>query len=330
MHLLTSTHIFKFTQWFCTIVSVEGFGESCGLFKDTITTLSALTIANSTLTADVIYSFEVIVSSPDGRSASKSVRVTATALINIIPTISNDYVRFNVDTKLVLNGFISGTEAVVSQWRVLTQDGVNVPVAARTPLSATFSKEDVILKAPFPLSVSSFSLRGGTLYTFRMTAAPQSTPTLITYTDVTLYANMPPAGGYISTSPKSGDALMTDFLIMAPDWTSDAGSLPLSYSFAFRVSTVSAYLTLATSSLRAYVISTLPAGLRALDDHVTLRGKISDIYSAASTATGSVQVLHNAALNVSNYLESSLSTALAFGNIDQLYRAINNVSPSSA
>ena len=307
-------------------MSVANFGGSCGLFKETSTSSSILSIANNTLAIGSIYSFEVVVSSTDGRSGSKSVRVTTTALRTIVPSISNNYVRFNVDTKLILNGFISGSEAVVSQWRVLTQDGVNVPVAARTPLSATFSKEDVILKAAYPLSVSAFSLRGGTIYTFRITAAPQATPALTTYTDITLYANMAPAGGYISTSPKTGDALMTDFLVMANDWATDAGSLPLSYSFAFRVSTVSAYLTLATSSLKSYIISTLPAGLLALDDYVTLRGKISDIYSATSTATGSVQVRYNAALNVSSYLESSLSTALAYGNIDQLYRTINNVS----
>ena len=243
-----------------------------------------------------------------------------------MPVISTNYVRFNVDTKLVINGFISGTEAVVSQWRVLTQDGVIVPIAARTPLSATFSKEDVILRAAFPLSVSPFSLRGGTTYTFRITASPQGNPSLTTYTDVTLYANMPPAGGYISSSPKTGDALMTDYLIMASDWTSDAASLPLSYSFAYRLSPVAAYLTLSTTSLKSYTISTLPAGLSALDDQVTLRGKISDIYSATSTATGATQVRFNAAVNLSNYLAASLSSALAFGNIDQVYRTVNNVS----
>ena len=307
-------------------MSVENFGDSCGVFKETSTSLSTLRIARDSLTADKIYSFEVVVSSSDGRSGSKSVTVTATALQNIVPVISTNYVRFNVDTKLVINGFISGTEAVVSQWRVLTQDGVNVPVAARTPLSATFSKDDVILRAAFPLSVTPFSLRGGTLYTFRIIAAPQGNPTLTTYTDVTLYANLPPAGGYISTSPASGDALMTDYLIMAPDWTSDADSLPLSYSFAFRVSSASAYLTLSTSSLRAYTISNLPAGLSAMEDRVTLRGKISDIFSATSSATGTAQVRHNTNLNLSDYLASSLSDALAYGNIDQLYRTVNNVS----
>ena len=277
--------------------------------------------------SNTTYMFEVLVSSVDGRSSTKSVIVTPLSAGSVQITVTDTVPVFNPGSKLVIQGHLysPNSSAVTSTWSVLTPLGEAVSFTALTPTTRDFTSSDVAKRALFPLSIGPGIFNGGRTYSFRLATHPIGVPRLTTYYEILLTANSPPTGGYVVSVPIAGAALQTQFLITSPGWTTDVANFPLSYSFSFRISEFATYLTLASASLKAFTQSTLPAGLQILNNVIAVQGKATDIYLSSGEANTSVKVGLDPAVNVSKVMTASLTTAFLTGNIDAVFQTVNNV-----
>ena len=272
-----------------------------------------------------IYAFTVLVSSRDGRSAHQTVLVTPTVSGSAQVTIINSFKRFNPSTKLVLNGYLSASYSVNTTWSVFTALGQPVSIVSLTAQSKSFPAQDALSQIKFPLSVNGGILMGGEAYTFRLTVFQKNRPETATFAEISLISNVAPTSGHIVSSPTNGSALVTQFTVSSPGWTTDAASFPLSYAFSYELSSASPYLTIAASSLRSFVTTALPAGLLTEKYTLTLQTQVTDIYLSFSTATTPVQVTLAAATNVSEILSKSLNSAFATSAFNLAIQTINNV-----
>jgi REJ domain len=234
-------------------------------------------------------------------------------------------VRFNPGAKMVLNSYLSANYEVTSSWSVSTSLGVSVPFTALTDKSKSFSKLDALNQIAFPLSIDGGVFTGGVAYSFRLTVSPTANSKIVTYTEVVLTANSPPTGGYISATPSSGTALVTNFQIATPGWTADVSVFPLSFNFAYRSMSSAPYLTLAAPSLRAFTTSALPAGSSS-GGLITVQGTATDVLLSSSSAIGSVTVTASTSTNITSVLLKGLSKAFASGNLNLAFQTVNNVS----
>ena len=230
---------------------------------------------------------------------------------------------FNPGAKLVIEGHISYPSAVTSAWTAYTTLGTPVPFKSLTEATKTFSASTDSL---FPLSIAGGEFDSGKSYTFRLSGHPVGTSSMLTFAEITMTANSPPTGGYMSSTPTQGDALLTKFLLSTAGWTADVASFPLSYSFSYRLSAASQYLSLAASSLRAYTVSTLPAGLSVFDGLITVQGEVTDVLMMSGTASTTVKIVANTAANTSHIMAESLSNAFATGDVNLAVQTVNNVS----
>jgi hypothetical protein len=278
------------------------------------------------MTLQTTYAFVVVVSSLDGRSDSKTVLITAVYTGGVKLFLNTSLTRFNPGSKLILPGRLFAPFAVTSFWSVLSPLGVSLPFQALTSTQTNFSFDSTENYISFPVAYIEGTFTAGSSYSFRLTAYPVGNPEQGTYSEITLKANSPPTGGYLVAAPSNGTALVTQFMISTPGWTAEAENLPLSFSFSYTVSELSRYLTLASSSLEAYTTTTLPPGLSALQHVITLRSRATDYLLSSATAAGNVSVTLDTSVDLSKTLNSSLTAALAVGNINQIYQAVNNVS----
>jgi REJ domain len=306
-------------------VSVSNFGSQCGVLRNVLSTASSLSIPADSMASNATYEFTLLVSTRDGRSASKTVTVTPLISQSIQVSITSVYVRFNPLTTLIIDGHLLAPYAVTAAWTVLTPLGVPVPYTASTAKQRSFTASIAASQVTYPLSVKGGSFTAGNTYTFRLSAFPKSSSDLGTSSEIQLTANSPPSGGYITSDPSSGYALQTYFLISNPGWSTDAENYPLMYSFSYKISESSSYLTLSSWSLRAFTRSTLPEGLSALSNQIIIQGRAADIYNSTASATTNVAVTQGASTNITRILTTSLGSAFSVGNYDSVYQAVNNV-----
>lgn len=304
---------------------MKDYGSDCAFFKTVTASTSIVTLPAYTMTVGVLFNFALTVSTPDGRSASQIVKVAPLVGEGVQVSISNTEVRFNSEKKLVLYGQLTSANAVTSKWSVETSLGVAVPFSALTRTSQSFTAFETIDQMTFPLSIRRGKLTPGTEYTFKLTAYPTDNPLLISFSKISLISNSLPTGGYTTSDPTSGVALVTQFLISTSGWTSDAANLPLRYSFSYRLTNSAPLLTLAEVSLRAHTSSALPAGLEVLNRTITIQGKATDIFDSSATANQTVTVIPETVVNLSQVTATSLSEAFMVGNINLVYQTVNNV-----
>jgi hypothetical protein len=228
----------------------------------------------------------------------------------------------------VVTAVLTSAYPVTSSWSVFNSMGVAVPFAALTPVSRNFSTANTISQVTYALGIQSGVFASGKSFTFRITAHPSDSPAALSFSEVVLIANSPPSAGYIYCTPSLGVALQTSFLILSPGWTTDSSSIPLSYSFSYRLSPAAVSLVITTRSLRAFVSSSLPAGLPSLNSSLTLQIEVVDIFYTSGTATTEVVVTEGSP-DVPDYLRKGLQTAFLAGNVDLAFQSINNVRPSS-
>jgi REJ domain len=315
------------SQWTCSIASLKNFGSDCGVVGPTNASSSIITVPANTMTLQVAYAFVVVATSLDGRSDSKRVLVKAVSAGSVQLYVNSTVTRFNPKAKLIVGGHLLASYAVTSVWSVLTPLGVPLPYDALTAKQSNITFTGTEGYMSFPLGLQGGVFTAGSSYSFRLTAYPVGNPKLATFSEITLIANLAPVGGYLLVVPSSGSALVTKFLLTTPAWTSTADSLPLVYSFAYTVSPLlSKYLTVASPSLKAHTISTLPPGLSALNNMITVRSKATDLFSSSSIALTDVSVTLDQSTDLSQVLNISVSDALSVGNINQVFQAVNNVS----
>ena len=275
---------------------------------------------------DKKYSFILLITSLDGRFATKTITVTAASAGSPEVSIISSIDKFNAGSKAVLEGFLMSSTSVTSVWNVYTSLGELVPFEALTPTTTKFTSTEASSLIAFPLSVGAGSFVGGRSYTFRLTTYSTDSTTKSTFSELVMTANGPPTGGYASVSPSTGDALVTKFYISCPGWTTDSANFPLSYSYAYATSNVTPYLTLSTSSPKAYSITTLPAGLDHLGNLVTVQGDVMDVFFASVTAISTTTVYWNPAANISKITSETLQTGFLSSDINLVYQTVNNVS----
>lgn len=307
-------------QWTCTIATVSRLGEGCGVFNDTNTLLSSLVIPRFAMSPNMTYAFTVAVTAPDGRSDSRKVFVTPSYGQSVQLSITSTFVKFNPEAKLTITGNLRALSAVTSYWSVYSSFGVPIQYDSLTPRSEEFSQSSRIA---YPLSIPGGTFIGGNSYSFRLTAYPKGLPQSATYSEIQLTANSPPSGGYLYVEPTTGSALVTVFFISSPGWTSEADCLPLRYSYAYRVSASSQYLSLAAASQRDYTRSTLPAGLAVMEHRVTMQGQATDMHNSSSTAMSTVTVIQSPSSNTSRILSRSLNRAFLTGDMSLAYQSLN-------
>lgn len=296
------------------------------MLRNTVTTGSTLSIPANAMASNATYEFSLVVSTRDGRAASRTITVTPLVSKSVQVSITSVSIRFNPLTTLVIDGHVLAPYAVTAEWSVFTYLGVSVPFTAKTEKQRSFPASIAASQVTYPLGVLGGSLTAGNTYTFRLSAFPRSSSDLGTSSEIQLTANSPPSGGYITADPSSGYALLTSFLISNPGWSTDADNYPLMYSFSYRISEISSYLTLSSSSLRAFTRATLPAGLSSLSNQIIIQGKAADIYNSTATATTNVVVTEGVSTNITEILTTSLDSAFSVGNYDSVYQAVNNVS----
>ena len=298
---------------------MEEFGTACNL-NILSTNTATLTVPQNTMILNKVYAFTVVVRSKDRRSNSRTVIVIPTRGTAQL-SITSKLTRFNPSAKLVLDSSISADYAATFTWSVLTVLGVPVNIPSLTLKSILFPGSDELNAISFPFSVNGGIFSPGKTYTFQLTATSTADAADITFSQITVTANSAATSGHIVSSPTNGSALVTQFTVSSPGWTTDAASLPLSYFFSYRMFGASTNLTIAVSSLRPYTTTTLPAGM------IVLQTQVTDVYLTQASAMTNVGLTSVPALDFIAYvLNTSLATAFAAGNIDLAIQTVNNVS----
>lgn len=303
------------------MATMSRLGEQCGVFNNTNLLLNSLLIPRYTLSPNVTYAFSVLVTAPDGRSDTRKVLVSPSYGQSVQLSITSTFEKFNPEAKLTITGNLRALSTVTSFWTVYSSYGAPIQYDSLTPRSVEFSLSSRIA---YPLSIAGGTLMGGNSYSFRLTAYPKGLPQFATYSEIQLSANSPPRGGYLYVEPNTGSALVTLFFISSPGWTADSDCLPLRYSFAYRVSASSGYLSLAAGTQRDYTRSTLPAGLPVTGHLVTMQGQATDMFNSSNTALSSVTVILNANTNTTGILSRSLNRAFSTGDMSLAYQSVNS------
>jgi REJ domain len=276
------------------------------------------------MSVGTVYAFSLVALNNRGDSDSQVVKVACTSPNGALVTITSLGGRFNCKAKLVVTAVLTSAYPVSSSWSVVDSMGVAVPFAALTPISRNFSSVNTISQVTYALGIQSGVFAAGKSFTFRITAFPSDSPAALSFSEVVLTANSPPSAGYIYCIPSFGVALQTSFLILSPGWTTDSSSFPLSYSFSYRLSPAAVSLVITTRSLRAFVSSSLPAGLPSFNSSLTLQIEVVDIFYTSGTASTEVVVTEGSP-DVPDYLSNGLKTAFLAGNVDLAFQSINNV-----
>jgi hypothetical protein len=139
-----------------------------------------------------------------------------------------------------------------------------------------------------------------------------------------LTVNSVPYGGLVTSIPDNGIAHKTLFAIETSGWATAAENFPLSYAFAYRISTTSSFLTIGTTSLSSFVEAELPAGYNR--NQITLQGQAMDIFLSSALAVSTVIVNRNENLNLSQSLSTNVASGFSTGNVHKVFQTINNVS----
>ena len=252
-------------SWSCTIISLTNFGSPCLFSSISITTLSTsiLSLPANEMVLSTQYSFSVIVSSVDGRSASQSVTVTPLPSGSPVVYSTNKLFKFNYDSVLSINGIVTANVSTSAKWTAYC-NGQSVSLdRAFTKLTMDFTAKEASVTASYPLAVLANTFVAGRTYTFRLSAHPLDNVVLSAKTDVVLMVNAPPLGGRTIVFPLSGHALITEFTMSASGWSDDLSDYPLSYRFSYQlaISDLIPLLALTTLNPLPYAVSLLPAGL---------------------------------------------------------------------
>ena len=165
---------------------------------------------------------------------------------------------------MLIVGSVTANDSMLVLWTAY-YNSLPVPLdRAYTALTKVFTAKEMSVTANFPLAILPNTFVAGRTYTFRLSAYSPVNTALLGHTEMVLTVNSPPAGGRVTTFPKKGSALATDFTMTATGWSDDLSDYPLSFLFAYQIakSDLIPALILAAFSPRPYTVSLLPPGRR--------------------------------------------------------------------
>ena len=131
----------------------------------------------------------------------------------------------------------------------------------------------------------------------------------------------------MTVTPTTGYALQTSFVGAQSGWIDDVEDYPLTYDFLYQLTSnvvvgQPTLFTIVSLSALSSVSTLLPAGLPTEQNKVTFYGRAEDIYLSSSNVS-TVVVVTSGTADPSTYLKSALTTALASGDTDAVYRHMN-------
>ena len=185
-------------------------------------------------------------------------------------------------SKLTLEGTIDSPDPDTTfAWAVASRTGLTL-VHKETTLTSISAGDRLVVKAGV--------MTGGEAYSFRLTATNSHGATGFDILNVT--ANRPPWNGMMSVSPEQGTTLRDEFVLKTSNWTDDASSLPLMFSFVYYLkSGDSTYIRVAARPPN--VTTFLPLGHSGGFNNTELPVSTfaQDLFGSIAAVTTSVRVL---------------------------------------
>lgn len=200
--------------WTCSIASSDGYGDDCSsVFGEVATNFSTVVVAADQMEVDTSYAFQLAVSSADGRVSVASTTVSIVAAGSpSIEIVSSSFVKMNINDRVNITSKITASLPTIAYWTIITTaPAVDIAAIALTASNRSFSANDTAGGIKFPLATQPNVFSFGAYYTFRLTCALQSKPSLFTTADVEVVINSPPTSGTLTSSPGYGNALVTLF-----------------------------------------------------------------------------------------------------------------------
>jgi hypothetical protein len=194
----------------------------------------------------------------------------------------------NYNERLVIFGNVTSSSTGNLLWTAFNSNsGVQLDLGeiAATPIDASMYIET---NQVFPLVVRADTLSpadGVGSLTFRLTAAAGD---LISYAEVAVTLNSPPADGWLESIPANGTAIDTIYRLSAVGWMDT--DLPMTYRL-FTADKAGNHVVLAKASNSSYVSTILSSG--ALEDgySVTYGARVTDAFGGSAVAMDTTVVM---------------------------------------
>jgi hypothetical protein len=208
---------------------------------------------------------------------------SASVVVNVIPsvapkiTLSTPVRKIRAKESLKIYALLQVQGHTFSQWSVSDRT-IDIKSVSLTPVSSDMNGGS----GAFNLVLSPYALKVGATYEFTLSAGE------FARSSITVNVVRPPQSGVLSILPLSGKELTDVFTFLTSKWIDT--ELPLSYSFGYRVSPLSAYLAVATRQGASKTASLLPAGKESLRNKIECEVRAFNILSAENRATVDVVV----------------------------------------
>ncbi|XP_068249223.1 uncharacterized protein [Palaemon carinicauda] len=172
-------------------------------------------------------------------SDSKSINVEiASGKLPEIVTKSSSLV-IDAQERVMIEGLITGQRNLQAWWEVVDAPGFSsadisqLPAGKKTMFESESYGREHDLVIPKPGTSNAFKgLEDGTYYKFRLSGENEDGD--FSFAEVDLRTNKIPAEGTFEVSPKTGEALITNFNFSASQWSDDVEDYPLTTSFGYK------------------------------------------------------------------------------------------------
>ena len=323
-------------RWVCLLVDFAHYGDPCGLPMQSNS--SILHVKAGSFAPKRIYRFIVTVYSSDKQRYSQA-STDIYSVMKIIPVvlITSTFRLFNPSDKLKIDAVFSSNISVVSTWSGFFGDAsslVEFQISngnrslTSTSRSFTTNENTSLVSVPFPISFAHGVFSAGRTYTFRVTVTPLSSSPSVSsaYAEVQLTAHAPPSSGSIAVEPMTGYGLETQFVLSAPQWTTESDSYPLIFEFLCLLDVTDAPLSLNSPSELSYLSAQLPSGWGSNDYVVRALVRVTDLHAGLSEAYTYIRVESKTSVaDVMTILRSSVPAAFALVDINVVYQLLGGV-----
>ncbi|KAJ1451491.1 REJ domain-containing protein [Pelagophyceae sp. CCMP2097] len=278
-------------------------------------------------------SYVVAVSVSDASDASRSARVTATAVVSAAARVPNVALqvavsKVNPSTAVTFVGRVDARDAALELEWTLKSGILAAPFATLEQASLTAVAGIAVIQGM--MATRYLKLRPGTLvpgrtYVFELSAVdPASSVTGSAVLGVAV--NSRPTSGSLRVEPESGKTLLTEFSAVAANWVDDVDDLPLIYSFFFMPAGGAVEYPLKPGQLSPELVPfKLPAGPADADGAVHVLCDVADSLGATARATVRVFVVDDfpSVAALAKLTKALLAAAFDAGDIEVVFQVLN-------
>ena len=204
-------------------------------------------------------------------------------------------------SKLTLeSSWISYDSQTTFSWELICLHAKSCPALVRGDTTSTETTNEYLVLKPFVLE-------GGSFYTFRVRVANRYGA--FSHGSINITANRSPWGGFLSVEPRNGTTMFTDFKFTAANWTDDPASLPLAYTFKYRLE-AGGTANLRRTSEKNNISTVLPLGYS--DYQLPVSMVVNDQIGSTTDRNATVRVvppsLSNAVASVEDQTDNILDS----------------------